>query len=524
MVVETSEEKDRMLRDVWAEIRRKHLYPELPQPGWADEEERVAIDIRDKRISVSRPFVEELSQFLEPKEILSGLLDHAVSHYLHCPWDLSTHLKLYRESKHVLKDKQMAQKATGYFMDVVSDTMCMSRKETSLPELYRHLKRGIMDETVHALYQKIWGLDLGVKGYEEIARKLSRLPYLDRSKWTESVRKFSKIVQSLLEVEERFGGLNRPNPMGEHGLQQYSQEEIEQGLKEFAKEAASPAEFKEIVEDLQEELSEAMKPNERGMGLGPGGSIDADLMYYMKLAENYALPVRKTPMEKSGALYTHHHVPWEVGRPFQDIDPWTSFGKIMPGITQTWERREGEVFGREEGTPDCIVLIDSSGSMANPRQTLSYAVLGAACACDAYLRNDARVAVYNFSDAKAGGSQILPFTRHRMSIYRTLCHYFGGGTKLLVEDIEALQTPYTPDIFLITDMQITNLESLIQYFNERKNRVTAVHIGDNEHVRTFRRSMALRKNVGIFSVEKKEDIPKIVLGRIREYFHATSQP
>jgi hypothetical protein len=523
-MMQTIEEKERMLEEVWAQVRKRHLYPELPQPKWAEEEERVAIDMKHKRISVSAPFVEELSQFMEPAEAASGLLDHAVSHYLHCPWDLSTHLKLYREAKLVLKDKQMAQKASGYFMDVVADTVCMSQKESMLPELYKHLKRGIMDEAVHALYQKIWGLDLGVRGYEEVARKLSRLPYLDRGRWPETVRKFSKIVQSLLEVEERFGGLERPNPMGEHGLQQYSPEEIEQGLKQFARDAATPAEFKEIVEDLQEELLEALDPNQRGMGLGPGRSLDADILYYMKLAENYALPVRRKPMEKSGALYPHHHVPWEVGRPFQDIDPWTSFGKIMPGITQTWERREGEVLGREEGTPDCIVLIDSSGSMTNPRQSLSYAVLGAACACDAYLRNDSQVAVYNFSDAKAGGSQILPFTRHRMSIYKTICHYFGGGTKLLVEDVESLQTSSTPDIFLITDMQITNLEALIQYFNEKKNRVTAVHIGDNEHVRTFRRSMALRKNVGIFSVEKKEDIPKIVLGRIREYFHAPARP
>ncbi len=522
MTEDAQKDQNVMLKEVWADVRRRHLYPELPEPRWSEEGDRVALDIKDKRISLSKPFVDELSESMAPEEAIGGLLDHAVSHYLHCPWDFSTHMKLYGEAKQVLKDKQMAQKATGYFMDVVADTFCVSQKESHLPRLYRHLKRGIMDEAMHALYQKIWGVDLGVRGYEEIARKLSRLPYLERKRWRDSVRKFAKTVQSLLEVEERFGSLNRPNPMGNHGLQQYSPDEVEKGLKEFAQDAATPAEFKEIVKDLEEEILEAMKPNEKGMGLGPGRSLDADVLYYMKLAENYALPLRKTPMEKSGALYPHHHTPWEVGRPFHEIDPWTSFGKIMPGITQTWERREGEVFGREEGTPDCIVLIDSSGSMANPRQHLSHAVLGAACACDAYLRNDALVAVYNFSDAKAGGSQVLPFTRNRMAIYRTLCHYFGGGTKLLVEDIETLQTGKVPDIFLITDMQITNLETLIQYFNERKNRVTAVHVGDNEHVRTFKKSMALRKNVGIFPVEKKEDIPKIVLGRIKEYFHAAA--
>jgi hypothetical protein len=512
---------DSLLKEIWPQVRKRHLYPELPHPQWGEGEERMALEMKGKRISLSRAFAEEMSRELSPQDVLSGMLDHAVSHYLYCPWDFSTHLKLYSEAKKVVKDKQMAQRATDYFMDVVADTYCVSQKESSLPKLYRHLERSIMDEAIHALYQKIWGVDLGVEGYEDISRKLSRLPYLDRKRWGESIRRFTKVIQSLLDMEERFGGLDKPSPMGKHSLQQYSSKDIDRGLQELAQEAQNPAEFKEIIQDFEEEIMEATQPNESGMGVGPGRSLDADILFYMKLAENYSLPIRKIPMKKSGALYPHHHSPWEVGKPYRDIDPWTSFGKIMPGITQIWNRREGEIFGEEEATPDCVVLIDSSGSMTNPKQHLSYAVLGAACACDAYLRNDAQVAIYNFSDAKAGGRQILPYTRHRKDIYRVICHYFGGGTKLLIEDIELLQEGKEPDIFLITDMQITNLETLIQYFNEKKNRVTAVHIGDNEHVQTFRRSMALRKNVGIYSVQKKEDIPKIVLGKIREYFHTS---
>jgi hypothetical protein len=514
------ETKDAGIEQAWSKVRERHLFPELPKPEWEEGDEKVALEIRNKRISLSRSFFDEIAPGIEPGMVLEGLLDHAVSHYLYCPWDFATHMKLYGEAKKVLKDKQMAQRASGYFMDVVADTNCVSRSDSSLPDLYRAMKRGIMDEAIHALYQKIWGTDLGAKGYEDIARKLSRLPYLDKQRWPESIRRFTKVVQSLLEMEERFGSMNQPSPMGSHHLQQYSSQEIQQGLKQLAQETGSPSEFKEIVNDFEEELLEAAAPNEEGMGLGPGQAVDADILYYMKLAENYSLPVRKLPLRKSGSLYPHHHRPWEIGKPFQDIDPWTSFGKILPGVTQIWARREGEVYGEEEKTPDCIVMIDSSGSMINPKQQLSYAVLGAACACDAYLRNDAHVAVYNFSDANAGGRKILPFSRKRKEVYEGLCHYFGGGTKLILEDLEELQGDPLPDIFLITDMQITNLEMMIQYFNEQKNRVTAVHIGDNEHVQKFRKSMSLRKNINIHSVQKKEDIPRIVLGNIKEYFHS----
>ncbi len=515
-------DKEALLREVWARVREGHLFPELPAPEWSDGEERVALEVKGKKISLSRPFVEKMSEALPETEVMEGLLDHAVSHHLSCPWDFLTHMRLYAEAKKTLKEPGLAQLATDHFMDVVADTYAIRQKETPLPRLYRHLPRDEVDEAIHALYQRIWGVDLGIEGHENISRRLSRIPYLDRQRWLDSIRRFSKVLHELLvkEEEREEDGSSDPNPMGNHDLQQYSPQEVESGLQDLARDAASPAEFKEVVEDFEEAILEATEPKEEGMGLGPGRSLDADVLYYMKLAENYALPVCTVPTKKSGSLYPHHHSPWEVGMPTGDIDPWTSFGKIMPGITQIWNRREGEIFGKEEEVPDCLILIDSSGSMPNPKRHLSYAVLGAACAAEAYLRREAQVAVYNFSDAHVGGRRNLSYTDRRFDIYRTLCHYFGGGTRLQIEDVEALQTDELPDIFLITDMQITNLAALIELFNARENRVTAVHIGDNDSVRTFRRSLALRKNVSIFAVQDRQNIPAIVLGKVKEYLYS----
>lgn len=510
---------DEALRAVWARVRREHLFPELPQPRWGEGEDRVALEIKDKRITLSRQFVEKMSENLAEEEVMEGLLDHAVSHHLSCPWDFLTHMQLYAEAKKTLKNPNLAQLATDYFMDVVADTYAMRQRASPLPKLYRHIQRDEIDEAIHALYQRIWDVDLGVEGHERLSRRLSRIPYLDRRRWRESIRRFSKVIQTILEKEENREGSKDSNPMGSHDLQQYSREEVSSGLRDLAQEAGSPAEFKEIVEDFGEELLDSTEPNDMGMGLGPGQAFDADVLYYMKLAENYSLPICTVPSKKSGSLYPHHHTPWEAGKPFQDIDPWTSFGKIMPGVTQMWKRREGDIFGEEEKVPDCLILIDSSGSMPNPKRHLSYAVLGAACACEAYLRNDAQVAVYNFSDAHVGGRRTLCYTQQRFEIYRTLCHYFGGGTRLQIEDIEALQTDDVPDIFLITDMQITNLAALIELFNQKENRVTAVHIGDNDSVKLFRRSLAPRNNVSIFAVEDRQSIPAIVLGKVKEYLY-----
>ena len=260
------------------------------------------------------------------------------------------------------------------------------------------------------------------------------------------------------------------------------------------------------------------------MGRGQGASIDADILFYMKLAESYAIPVRKLPLEEKGSLHPHSHSPWEVGSPYQDIDIWTSFGKVMPGITQIWKKREGKGRGKMEGVPDCLIVIDSSGSMINPRKSLSYAVLGAGCAANAYLRNDSKVAVYNFSDAPMGGKDILNYTNNREEVYRILCKYFGGGTALDVEDLVPLiEGKKNLDLFIITDMKITNLESLISFFGHLQNRITAVHIGENPYASRFEKAVEKRRNIMIFTVKRKEDIPHIVLGKIMEYFNPASR-
>src|SRR5439155_1513449 len=168
------------------------------------------------------------------------------------------------------------------------------------------------------------------------------------------------------EEERQQGEGTSSAPLGQHGLAGHSQNEVDQGLREFARNAANPREFRETVDDFAAELAEQGYATEQeGMGRGRGKQIDTDILYYMKLAESYHLPVRKAPLEKSSSHDPYAHTPWELGKPVQDIDVWTSFGKILPGLTQTWVRRQGEVMGRREGVPDCIVIIDSSGSITN---------------------------------------------------------------------------------------------------------------------------------------------------------------
>jgi hypothetical protein len=532
-----------IIEEIWPKLKKKHLYPEIPMPkvrettapkqGEAEEEDGVGLEMKQKQMTIRSGFVSRMKGKMSEERIVEALLDHGITHYTFCPWDFRTHLRLYAEAKKVMGDKELAKLVSNHFIDVISDTHCVKKRFTEIPELHRNLEKGKVEEVIANLYQKIWGIDLGispssinVKEHADIVRRLARIPYLDRSRWGESVQKFARSLKPLLVQEQKQRGVqegNREhNPQGDHDLSHYSNDEIDQGLRDYARETMALSEFKDVVDDFSNELQEAGYGTEAGMGRGQGNPIDADVLFYMKLAENYLIPLKKFPLGTKGSLHPYSHSPWEIGSPFQDVDIWTSFGKIMPGVTQVWTKREGKGRGKMEGTPDCLIAIDSSGSMINPRKSLSYAVLGAACAANAYLQSDSKVAVYNFSDAPMGGKDILNYTDRREDIYRVLCKYFGGGTALDLEDLMPLiRGRKELDLFIITDMKITNLESLIGFFGQIQNRVTAVHIGDNPYAARFEKAVEKRENISIYTVKRKEDIPHIVLGRIKDYFDPT---
>jgi len=504
------------LERVWPLVRRRHLFPELPSPRLGSSTSRVAMEIREKQITLNLDYAVEMSRFMPAETVLTALLDHAVSHYTCCPWDLATHLRLYARAKEILGDGDQARKATDMFMDVVANTHAVKERESPLPSLYRHAPRDHADQVLCALFENIWGMDLGAKDHRDEVRRLSAIPYLDKRRWGASLTRFIRGIRPLFEDAQAEAAQDHSG-MGGHGFRQYRAEEIEQALREFAKEVDSPQRFVEIFEDIQNDLQASGHCDLEGMGFGKGCPVDANWLYYMKLAENYALPVKKIPMRDSGNLHPHSHRPWEIGQPVREVDPWSSFGKYLPGITQIWERRQGEIFGVKEKTPDCLIIIDSSGSMVDPRARLAHAVLGAGCAADAYLRNDAQVAVYNFSDAPAGGREHLPFTKSRTLVYRVLCRYFGGGTALDLPEITSLVRDTEADIFLITDMQITNLDHTIARLSALNNRVTAVHVGKKPGALRFIKAAKQTANISVFGVEKPADIPRIVLGSVRSY-------
>jgi hypothetical protein len=122
---------------------------------------------------------------------------------------------------------------------------------------------------------------------------------------------------------------------------------------------------------------------------------------------------------------------WDVGEPLEAVD-WleTTLRSpvVVPGVT-TVQRLAGTVEGddRDEQPVDLDIYVDSSGSMPNPSERVSYLTLAGAILALSALRVGARVQVTLWS----GTDQFTctdGFTRDERSILGVLTGYFGGAT------------------------------------------------------------------------------------------------
>ncbi len=124
-----------VINDLWPQMRRKHLWPESPVPQAGEIDTPVAMQMGDKQITLNAATCSILAEHIPASMVVEGLLDHGISHYTHCPWDLNTHLQLYAAAKHVLHRKSLAQLATDTFIDVVANTYCVKKLQTPLPDI-----------------------------------------------------------------------------------------------------------------------------------------------------------------------------------------------------------------------------------------------------------------------------------------------------------------------------------------------------------------------------------------------------
>ena len=253
---------------------------------------------------------------------------------------------------------------------------------------------------------------------------------------------------------------------------------------------------------------------------------EADRAYYKDLADSYTIkyaPSRK----KQSANYPYSPQKWTPSDPISDLDVLYSAtlgGKLIPGVTTyKWQKKGDDPVKDGTGPPDLLLMLDSSGSMTNPIDGTSVAVLSAYVAAYSALNVGAKVGVINFSNK----CTVQDFTNDGMKVEEMLVKYQKGGTDMPTQEINDLveKNPNPVQMILISDTEISNakkgydhLRQAVQY--KPLNRGAVFMIEDSGRSRSNESTVKELESAGIelFHVEKEADLLNLVIGKTNSVY------
>ena len=542
----TDEKLRKTMQKEWQDVRRSFHFPQLPQPQLVEDVPNGMMDIENLEVKVSKPFIEGfrgkgIAETDDDSDALcmNECLTHELTHFMKYPGSVLNVLRLQKSAQGLTDGHKVSELRSAFTEAQTNIYMTNEKKHPATARMRKAygLQEGDgFGRLMYGLYQEASGQDFGVgltKEEKNLVGKLKDIDFLDKRREISNFRRFAEVLKDYQppQQNQKGGGQgegkgkgqgNQENPCSGKGneLDSFTDNQIREGLKQFAQECPNPQEYEEVVRQV---LGEGDKDGEkgqpvpaRGRGAGTEGGV-AQLAgnFYTARAEKYIIPIRRKPMHKNGSLYPHSHTSFQVGDPITEVDAFSTPG-ILPGITKKWVRKEGEVFDNEESVPDSFLVIDNSGSMPSPIEGISLPVLGATAISNAYLHNGSRVAVYNFG----GNDYLLQPTKDKEAVHKQLRVYTGGGTTFNPRFLEGVlkQSEGEFDISVISDMDISNLDSFVNAVLgiPQTHRVHLLYTENNGYANKLRQSFGSRENVAILPLTCERDIYDITMGELKK--------
>lgn len=518
------------------EVRKGFYYPQIPQPRLVDDIPNGQFDMKNLHIRVSEPFIKDFKEKgIEEADALNEVLTHELVHFMKYPGSVVNTLRLHREARKSVDEYKANDLRTAFTEAQTNICMVNERKHPSTVPMRRlHLpdENDSFGKLMYGLYQEVWGQDLGIQLSEEekaLVSKLKNINYLNKKTELSNFRKFVQALKDYQPKESQSQqegqGQQTQGDQGEgEGFGRFSNNEIREGIRQFAQECKDPEEFEQIVKELLSE-GEGKKQEQQtqSKGILPGtdkGILALARNFYTALAGNYSVPIRKKPLHKNGSLYPNSHTSFSVSDPLNEMDHFSTPG-ILPGITKKWVKKEGEVATDFEGVPNSILVVDNSPSMPNPESGISVPVLGATAISNAYLDNDSKVAVYSFG----GNDYFTNLSKDKQEVHKALRKYSqDGGTNFNPRFLENIlrQNQEEFDISVVSDMCISNFDGFIETVLgiPKIHRVHLIYTNNDSEAKPYvdklKNKFGNRENVAILPLLREKNIPDIVMGELRK--------
>jgi len=539
-----------ILNNEWEAVRRGFFYPQLPKPELVDSPIESNIDLVNLKIKVGKQFLSKIEEMgFEAGGILNEVLTHEVTHFMKYPGSVLNVLRLQKIAMDYV-DADHASELRRKFVEIQTNTFMVKVKKhpLTIPLQKIFIATNRDDLFLNKLYQELWNEDLGLSlsaEEKELISKVKNLNYLNKSLEKDNFRKFVLALKDFKPEQEdkkaannQDRGVLKTPAAGLAGLfgqtadknesealedilkgvkapffiAAFSENQIREGFKEFAKECSSSEEFEKVANAvLAENISSS------AVGKARKKLVDS-ANFYSSLAKNFSVPVRKKLLENKGGLYPHSHATFCVGDSLSDLDPFSAPG-ILPGISKRWVRKGCKGFDEFKGIPHNLLIIDNSGSMPNPKKLISIPVLGATVIADAYLDNNSQVAVYSFG----GADYILDFSEDRKKVHRVIRKYSNGGTRFVSQKVFSLleNSNHIFDVSVVSDMAIDNFDSFIDSICKfpKSHRIHLIYTKDNAYVSSLKNHFSEKENIVIYPLFSKEHINDLVMGELPNSIH-----
>ena len=551
-----------------------YFIPSLPDPELIFDYSKTKgfyIDTFSWRVTLNlanTPFLHLDQEFLD---YFFSLSLHEIAHYVYCPYDNLTNLRLLASAIKGGVSKNYAPMIVNIFSDLLIDNRTHKKFNDLMDwELIITAEQALHDNKKNQIsklwkllvrcYEILWNISIMPKTM--ISDDLNKLAvktcdiilknYEDESLWEKKVQKIAKILKDLLKeecslantVEDIEGksrtknGNNYENPFSIPNdvletfgdISEVKNIDMIKSGDSGNKKSRGPGEISDI-ENAAEEIAQDIdyKTFLDVLNLYGMNSLNEKLgIWYRSRAKNL-LRFNFFESKPSGAIPIYPET-WRIGDPLEELDPVQTLltsPTIIPNITtRKWSHQDGPSQRISKELPDMMIVIDSSGSMEwnFKRKKISgryhVSLLAAFAALHYVINHGNHVSAINFSNRVIKTN----WTNNFYEIEQTLLKYIGQGTTLPTRTM--LQMAKTADrpslIILISDLELYNWENALKTFRtlmQMGHTLIAFFIdGDEEVLEQEDFKELIARGAKFYCINKMKDLIGLVISEVETIY------
>ena len=497
--------------------------------------------------------------FKEFEDEVKVLTRHEIEHYMCCPFDVITHLRMlkciidvYRKDfSHLGIDIQHAcGSISNQAADIIVDTKNYLRnpQDTLISEI-NWIKKGanikncprhskLMFLTKEALWETSLEINetdqdllaivheladkFKVNGIEDKASFLSKTREYARTFFNLYIKdKLSPHNEGLQDSQSQQGNQSQQGSQSQQGGYNISPAKPKDGDENgSAFVFADPDKIKEAITALAGETD----VQEFADVLSAAGikSLNESEKYklWFSIQGDNIIPIEEYINSGNKEEYTFPST-WRIGDPIGTLDIMLSFQtspKILPGITtKKWEKTTNAINGVEKKNRDLLLVLDTSGSMKNvldESSNMHQAVLAAYGIISYFEKIQGKIALIEFSE-RVGVN--INWTNDYEDVRNQLLVNGQGGTTFPISAIRNTIDNSKNEIvtIIITDGELGNLQESLNYFREYIDNDNILYIFIIGQSRTLANYERL-KDIGakVFQSNKAEEFCNMVMDDI----------